>query len=222
MPSSSTRSRSGSSTRPITRSSNGHGKTDAQRPEALPDQPAGPMTSATESPGEGGATAPEAATAVVERPVADDDEKARRRAESQERAELMAQLSAEVKMRVATREITLPQALAEAGPRDPRMAAHRRQRPARCARAPGDVERSATGADPQSESKPELDAQKAEAAAEGRELVGGAPGPDTQPVAPRTVEDAKPASVSLRPIRRRRSGRRRSASWRSCRSCRRS
>ena len=48
---------------------NGHGETDAQRPEALPEQPAGPMTSATESPGEGGATAPEAATAVVERPA---------------------------------------------------------------------------------------------------------------------------------------------------------
>src|SRR5688572_11734102 len=69
---------------------NGHGETDAQRPEALPDQPAGPMTSATESPGEGGATAPEAATAVVERPVVDGDEKARRRAESQHRAALMA------------------------------------------------------------------------------------------------------------------------------------
>lgn len=94
---------------------NGHGETDVQRPEALPDQPAGPMTSATESPGEGGATAPEAATAVVERAVVDGDEKARRRAESQQRAALMAQLSPEVKMRVATREITLPQALADAG-----------------------------------------------------------------------------------------------------------
>ena len=43
-------------------SRNGHGETDAQRPQTLPSQPAGPMASATESPGEGGATAPEAAT----------------------------------------------------------------------------------------------------------------------------------------------------------------
>jgi hypothetical protein len=58
------------------------------------------------------------------------------------------------------------------------------------------VEPSATGADPQSETKPELAAQKAEAAAEARDLVGGQPGGDTQPVAPRTAEDAAPASVS--------------------------
>jgi hypothetical protein len=61
------------------------------------------------------------------------------------------------------------------------------------------VEPSATGADPQSEAKPELDAQKAEAAVEARDLVGGAPGADTQPVAPRTAEDARPASVSADP-----------------------
>ena len=89
---------------------NGHG----QRPEALPQQPPGPMTSATESPGEGGPTAPEAATGVVERTPATDDEKARKRAESQQRAALMAQLSPDTKLRLAQREITLPQALAEA------------------------------------------------------------------------------------------------------------
>ncbi|MDQ4034938.1 MAG: thiamine pyrophosphate-dependent enzyme, partial [Chloroflexota bacterium] len=77
------------------RNGNGH------RPEGLPEQPSGPMASATESPGEGGATAPEAATAVVERPVPTDEEKARKRVESQERAKLMSQLSPEVKMRVA-------------------------------------------------------------------------------------------------------------------------
>ena len=44
-----------------------------------------------------------------------DDEKARRRAESVERAALMAKLSPEVKMRVARRELTLPQALADQG-----------------------------------------------------------------------------------------------------------
>ena len=174
---------------------NGNG-TDAPRPAALPEQPAGPMASATESPGEGGATAPEAATAVVERSAATDDEKARRRAESQERAKLMAQLSPEVKMRVAQRELTLPQALAEAGIEIPEWLRTGASAPADAPVPAGDVERSATGADPGSEHKPELDAQKAEAAVEQRDLVGGAPGGDTQPVAPRTVEDAKPASAT--------------------------
>ena len=175
---------------------NGHGAADGERPEALPEQPAGPMVSATESPGEGGATAPEAATTVVERPAPTDDEKARKRAESQERAKLMAQLSPEVKMRVAQRELTLPQALAAAGLEIPEWLHTGASAPADAPVPPGDVEPSATGTDPRSESKPELDAQKAEAAAEGRELVGGSPGPDTQPVAPRTADDAKPASVS--------------------------
>jgi 2-oxoglutarate ferredoxin oxidoreductase subunit beta len=172
------------------RNGNGH------RPEALPEQPAGPMASATESPGTGGATAPEAATRVVERT---DDEKARRRAESVERAALMAKLDPAVKMRVATREITLPQALADAGLEIPEWLRTGASAPADAPVPPGDVEPSATGADPESEVKPELDAQKAEAAAEGRELVGGTAGPDTQPVAPRTAEDAKPASVSTDP-----------------------
>ena len=169
---------------------NGHGEADAQRPPALPEQPAGPMASATESPGEGGATA--------EKPPApaSDDEKARRRAESQERAKLMARLSPEVKMRVATRELTLPQALAEAGLEIPEWLRSGASAPADAPVAPGDVEPSATGADPDSERKPELDAQKAEAAAEGRDLVGGRPGGDTQPVRPRTADDAAPASVS--------------------------
>ena len=54
---------------------------------------------------------------------------------------------------------------------------------------PGEVAVSATGADPQSERKEELEAQKAEAAAEARDLIGGQPGGDTQPAAPRTAED---------------------------------
>lgn len=90
-------------------SRNGHAP---ERPDDLPEQPSGPMASATDSPGEAGVTSPEAATAVVERT---DDEKARRRAESVERAALMAKLDPDVKMRVARREITLPQALADAG-----------------------------------------------------------------------------------------------------------
>jgi 2-oxoglutarate ferredoxin oxidoreductase subunit beta len=176
---------------------NGHQNgTDVQRPASLPEQPAGPMASATESPGEGGATAPEAATAVVERSPATDDEKARRRAESVERAALMAKLSPEVKMRVATREITLVQALADAGLEIPEWLRTGASAPSDAPQPPGDVERSATGADPQSELKPELDAQKAEAAAEGRDLVGGQPGGDTQPVAPRTADDAKSAAAT--------------------------
>jgi hypothetical protein len=148
------------------------------------------MASATESPGEGGATAPEAAT--VERT---DDEKARRRAESQERAALMAQLAPEVKMRVAKREITLGQALTDAGLEIPESLRTGASAPPEPVAPPGTVEISATSADPATEEKRELDAQKAEAAAEGRDLVGGAPGGDTQPVAPRTVDDARPASV---------------------------
>ena len=172
---------------------NGHNGTDVQRPAALPEQPPGPMASATDSPGEGGATAPEAATAVVERT---DDEKARRRAESQQRATLMAQLSPEVKMQVAKREITLPQALADAGLEIPEWLRTGASAPADAPVPPGDVEPSATGADPKSDAKPELDAQKAEAAAEGRDLIGGQPGGDAQPANPRTSEDARPASVS--------------------------
>ena len=168
--------------------------TDAPRPAALPEQPAGPMASATESPGEGGATAPEAATAVVE--PRSDDEKARRRAESVERAALMAKLSPEVKVRVAKRELTLPQALAEAGLEIPEWLRTGASAPADAPVAAGDVQRSATGADPGTEHKTELDAQKAEAAVEGRDLVGGQPGGDTQPVAPRSAEDARPATSS--------------------------
>ena len=177
-------------------SRNGHDQTDGQRPPALPEQPAGPMASATDSPGEGGATAPEAATTVVERT---DDEKARRRAESQQRAALMAQLPAEVKTRIAMREMTLVEALTDAGLQIPEWLRTGASAPAGTPQPAGNVEPSATGADPDSEHKGELDAQKAEAAAEGRDLIGGAPGTDTQPAAPRTAEDARPASVSVDP-----------------------
>src|SRR5690606_6070214 len=64
---------------------NGSGTTSAPpRPDELPAQPAGPMTSAADSPGAAGATA--------KPPTADDEAKARKRAESKERAALMAQL----------------------------------------------------------------------------------------------------------------------------------
>ncbi|MGZ8481637.1 MAG: thiamine pyrophosphate-dependent enzyme [Candidatus Limnocylindria bacterium] len=183
-------------------SSNGNGHApaavvaDTPRSPALPEQPTGPMTSATESPGEAGPTTPAAATPVVERT---DDEKARRRAESQERASLMAKLPADVKMSVAKREITLPRALADAGLEIPEWLRTGASAPTDAPVPRGDVEPSLTGADPQSELKSELDAQKAEAAAEGRDLIGGARGGDTQPARPRTPEDARPASVSPPP-----------------------
>jgi hypothetical protein len=178
---------------------NGHAPdgTDEARPQALPAQPAGPLASATESPGEGGATAPQAATAVVE--PRSDDEKARRRAESQERARLMAQLSPEVKMQVAKREVSLAQALAGAGLEIPEWVRSGASAPADAPVPPGAVEPSATGTDPQSEDKSELDAQKAEAVAEARDLIGGAPGGDPRPAAPRSPEDARPATVSSDP-----------------------
>lgn len=58
------------------------------------------------------AAAPEAAKA---KPVVDDEEKARRRAESQKRLALMQRLDPEVKLRVAKGELTLADALLEAG-----------------------------------------------------------------------------------------------------------
>ena len=176
---------------------NGHGAEVTavpERPAALPPQPSGPMASATESPGAAGATAPMAATTTT------DDEKARRRAESQQRAALMAKLPAEVKLRVAKKELSLAEALAGAGVEVPEWARTGASAPPAAPVAGGDVEISATGADPMTERKPtELDAQKGEAAAEGRNLVGGTIGGDAQPVAPRTAHDAAPASVSADP-----------------------
>jgi hypothetical protein len=172
------------------------GAAEPQRPASLPPQPVGLMASSTDSPGDGGATAPEAATAVVERT---DDEKARRRAQSQERASLMAQLPADVKTRVARRELTLAQALAEAGLELPEWLRTGSSAPVGAPVAAGDVEPSQTGTDPLTQLKPELDAQKGEAAAEARDLIGGSPGGDTQPAMPRTAEDARPASVAADP-----------------------
>jgi 2-oxoglutarate ferredoxin oxidoreductase subunit beta len=185
------------------RNGNGTGG-NGDRPSALPEQPRGELASATESPGRGGATA----TKPAER---SDDEKARRRAESQERARLMAQLPAEVKLRVAQKEITLIEALTQAGLEVPESLRTGASAPAGAPLPSGAVERSASGTDPESERKPELDAQKAEAAAEGRDLVGGQPGTDTQPVRPRTAADAAPASVSDDPKEQRRAEAKRKA-----------
>ncbi len=166
---------------------NGAGVTSApERPAELPAQPAGPMVSTTESPG---ATKP-----------ATDDEKARRRAESQERAAVMAQLSTEVKLAVAKKELTLTEALTQAGIPIPEWLRTEASAPSGAPVAPGEVEVSASGADPRTQDQPtQLDAQKAEAAAEERNLIGGTPGRDTQPAAPLTAHDAAPPSVPLDP-----------------------
>jgi hypothetical protein len=132
---------------------NGAGMTEVpERPAGLPEQPSGPMTSAAESPA-GDEPAP--------------DEKARKRAESQERAALMAQLSAEVKLQVAKKEITLVQALTTAGLEVPEWLRTGASAPAPAPVAPGEVEISATGADPRTQDQPtELAAQAVETLAE--------------------------------------------------------
>jgi flagellar motor switch/type III secretory pathway protein FliN len=148
-----------------------------ERPADLPAQPTGPMTAAAEP-------------AAVEAP-AGDEEKARKRAESQERAALMARLPAEVKLRIARKELTLVEALTDAGLEVPEFLRTGASAPAGAPVAGGAVAISASGQDPGTEAQPtELDAQKAEAMAERRDLVGGAPGGDPQPLAPRTAEDA--------------------------------
>jgi hypothetical protein len=107
----------------------------------------------------------------------------------------MAKLPTDVKMRVAKRELSLTQALADAGLEIPEWARTGASAPQGAPVAPGTVEISEMGADPASEEKAELDAQKAEAVAEARDLIGGQPGGDAQPAAPRTPQDARPASV---------------------------
>jgi 2-oxoglutarate/2-oxoacid ferredoxin oxidoreductase subunit beta len=134
---------------------NGAGMTAVpERPAALPEQPAGAMR----------ATAESAATTSA---PAGDDEKARKRAESQERAALMAQLSAEVKLQVAKKELTLVEALTEAGLDVPEWLRTGASAPAPAPVAAGEVEISATGADPKTQEQPnDLAAQAVEAVAE--------------------------------------------------------
>jgi 2-oxoglutarate ferredoxin oxidoreductase subunit beta len=171
-----------------TTNGNGSGTTAAPaRPDDLPVQPAGPMTSAADSPGAAGATA--------KPPTADDDAKARKRAESKERAALMAQLSADVKMSVARREMTLVEALTQAGIPVPEWARTGASAPAGAPVAPGEVEISASGADPKTEDQPDdLAAQKAEAVAE----EGGS----MQPARPLSSSDAAPADLDPKEARK--------------------
>jgi hypothetical protein len=133
---------------------NGAGMTVApERPAELPAQPAGPMKAAAEP-------------AAIGAP-AGDDEKARKRAESQERAALMAQLSPEVKLRVAKKELALVEALTEAGLEVPESLRTGASAPAPAPVAPGEVEISATGADPKTQEQPgDLAAQAVETVAE--------------------------------------------------------
>jgi 2-oxoglutarate/2-oxoacid ferredoxin oxidoreductase subunit beta len=175
-----------------TTNGNGSGTTSTpERPEALPDQPPGPMASATESPGAAGATGAAGSA---------DDEKARRRAESQQRAAVMAQLSPEVKLSVAKQELTLTEALVQAGIPIPEWLRTGASAPVGAPVAPSEVEISASGEDPRTQDQPtELDAQKGEAAAEQRNLIGGTRGTDTQPAAPLTAHDAALPSVPTDP-----------------------
>jgi 2-oxoglutarate ferredoxin oxidoreductase subunit beta len=140
-------------------SSNGNGSgvtATPERPDALPAQPAGPMVSATESPGAAAAAG------------SSDDDKARRRAESQERAAVMAQLPTEVKLAVAKKELTLADALTQAGIPIPEWLRTGASAPAGVPVPASEVEISATGEDPRTQDQPtELAAQQAEARAEG-------------------------------------------------------
>jgi 2-oxoglutarate ferredoxin oxidoreductase subunit beta len=155
--------------------SNGHGTTTTpERPSALPEQPAGPMTSATASPGAAASS---------------EDSRALRRAESQQRAALMAQLDGDVKLRVAKGELTLLEAFTQAGLEVPESLGTGASARAAAPVPPSEVEISATGADPMTEQKlTELDAQKGEAAAEGLGSV--------QPANPRTPDDSAPPVVA--------------------------
>ena len=177
-----------------TTNGNGSGTTTTPaRPEALPAQPLGPLASATESPGAAGAPGAAPAAAI-------DDGKARRRAESQERAALMAQLTAEVKLSVAKNELTLVEALTGAGIGVPEWLRTGASAPAGAPVAPGEVEISATGQDPRTQDQPtELDAQKAEAAVEGPNLIGGTAGADRQPAARHTAPDVAAPAVPADP-----------------------
>ncbi len=179
-----------------TTNGDGSGMTAAPpRPQELPAQPSGPMASATDSPGAAGATA--------KPPTADDEARARRRAESQERAALMAQLSADVKMSVARKELTMVDALSRAGIPIPEWLRTGASAPSGAPVAPGEVEISASGEDPQTQDQPsELAAQKAEAEVEERDLIGGAPGDDTQPAAPRSAADAAPPDLDPKEAKR--------------------
>jgi 2-oxoglutarate ferredoxin oxidoreductase subunit beta len=157
------------------------------RPEELPAQPTGPMTSTADSPGSAGATA--------KPPTADDEVKARRRAESKERAALMAQLSADAKMAVARREMTLIDALSQAGIPVPEWARTGASALAGAPVAAGEVEISESGRDPRTQDQPDdLAAQKAEAVAEESGSM--------QPARPLSSADAAPADLDPKEARK--------------------
>ena len=83
---------------------------------------------------------------------------------------MMAKLSAEVKLAVAKKELTLTDALTQAGIPIPEWLRTGASAPSGAPVAPGNVEISASGKDPHTERQPtELAAQEAESAAEKRD-----------------------------------------------------
>ncbi|HEY7451774.1 MAG TPA: hypothetical protein VIA02_04545, partial [Candidatus Limnocylindria bacterium] len=94
----------------------GHPATNGHQADA--DGPAptnGAGTAAPATAGEPATEAPAAAAPRTERPSVSDDEKARKRAESQKRLALMQRLDPAVKLQVAKGELTLAEALQAAG-----------------------------------------------------------------------------------------------------------
>ncbi len=88
----------------------------------------------------------------------------------------MAQLSPEVKLRVAKKELTLVEALTEAGLDVPEWLRTGASAPAPAPVAPGEVEISATGADPKTQEQPgDLAAQAVETVAESVAESAGRP-----------------------------------------------
>ncbi|MGH2462908.1 MAG: thiamine pyrophosphate-dependent enzyme, partial [Candidatus Limnocylindria bacterium] len=82
---------------------------------AQTDAPAPTNGAAADSAATSPAANPEDVTTKAERPSVSDDEKARKRAEAQKKLALMQRLEPEVKVRVAKGELTLADALREAG-----------------------------------------------------------------------------------------------------------
>jgi hypothetical protein len=98
-------------------------------------------------------------------------------------------------MSVARREMTLVEALTQAGIPVPEWARTGASAPAGAPVAPGEVEISASGADPKTEDQPDdLAAQKAEAVAE----EGGS----MQPARPLSSSDAAPADLDPKEARK--------------------
>ena len=102
----------------------------------------------------------------------------------------MAQLSADVKLRVATKELTLIEAVTEAGLAVPEWLRTGASAPAGAPVAPG-RSRSAPWPDPATEHSPSSMPRRPRRSPSSATWWVGAPGDDAQPVAPRTLADAR-------------------------------